>query len=298
MDYSSKPQLDFLCVGPQRTATSWLDRALRQHPQLALPAVVKETFFLDRLFERGWEWYWKEFFPPTAEPAGCRGEIAPTVFDHPQAPARLLRHNPKARIIVCVRDPVKRSLSLYQHYHATSRVGDDFSAALRRRPEILDASRYRLHIERWVAAFGAERVLLVPHSAVDADPLGTVNAIYAFLQLPPVEALPEEVRDRYGAAVVPRVRWLAMLANRTARLLRALGLHSIANAGKALGLKALLMDGGRGGPPQVAAEHQDELRRTLQQESAFSEALSIQGVVTAAQVAPLLAAGQHRSTHG
>lgn len=42
----SNPQtLDFLAIGPQRTASTWLDQCLRAHPNLYLPKGTKETFY-------------------------------------------------------------------------------------------------------------------------------------------------------------------------------------------------------------------------------------------------------------
>jgi hypothetical protein len=40
---------DFLCIGSQKAGTTWLDRNLRQHPQVWMPA-VKELHYFDYLF--------------------------------------------------------------------------------------------------------------------------------------------------------------------------------------------------------------------------------------------------------
>ena len=48
-------------VGPQRTGSTWLDVQLRRHPELALPAHVKETFFFDRHWSRGLDDYRAHF---------------------------------------------------------------------------------------------------------------------------------------------------------------------------------------------------------------------------------------------
>lgn len=284
----NRPKLEFLCVGPQRTATSWLDRVLRTHPEIALPNVVKETFFFDQRFDRGWDWYWREHYSTLGLDAKTKGEIAPTVFDNPGAIDRLRAHNAQARIVVCIRDPLERTQSLYRHYHAISRVGDDFSEAVQRHPEIVNASRYKEHIARWVGAFGAERVLLVPHAAVESDPLGTVNAVYDFLGVSRTGELPEAVRQPYGAVSVPRNRWLAMVAHRVARILRKHGLHAVANVGKSMGLKAFFLGGGRSELPPLPADCRQALEREFEQDSQFSEVIRSSGVITAAQAAQLL----------
>jgi len=39
-------QLDFVVVGPQKAGTTWIDEVLRRHPDVELPSMTKETFFL------------------------------------------------------------------------------------------------------------------------------------------------------------------------------------------------------------------------------------------------------------
>lgn len=277
-------KLNFVCVGPQRTATSWLDRALRTHPAVRLPSGVKETFFLDRRFDRGWEWYGQEYFPGPAREGVRLGEMAPTIFTNSESASRLKEHNPVTRIIVCVRNPLERSVSLYRHYHAISRVGDSLSDAILKYPEIVSASRYREHIARWVSIFGGDRVLLVPQEAVAKDALGSVNAIYAFLGVDPVDSLQGDVRDAYGSAVVPRHRALAMVADRLAGILRTAGLHALVNAGKALGLKDWLFKRSNKFPSTISLEERLELGEQLEEELHFSEQINRVGVVTAATV--------------
>ena len=71
--------LDFVGIGPQRTASTWLNEMLLRHPSIALPTGVKETKFFDDRFHKGFAWYATHFADP--DPSQVRGEIAPTYFD-------------------------------------------------------------------------------------------------------------------------------------------------------------------------------------------------------------------------
>ena len=56
-------RLDFLVIGAQKCATSWLYYCLKDHPELYLPAKKREIQYLGgRLFhEKGVDWYFSLF---------------------------------------------------------------------------------------------------------------------------------------------------------------------------------------------------------------------------------------------
>lgn len=233
---TSSHRLDFVCVGPQRTASSWLDHALRAHPSIALPQFVKETFFFDRRFDRGFTWY-RELFGETAAHQRV-GEIAPTLFASATACARVREHNPEARIIVLVRNPILRTYSLLQHDFAKGTIGSDFMLAMRQHPDVVDTGRYAKHLPMWYDAFGAEQVLLVEQSDLSSDPQPVMDRICAFLAVPPL-AMTAELRQPVGTRLTPRFRTAAAIATKAARMLRAAGLHRAVSFGKSLGLRAV-----------------------------------------------------------
>lgn len=56
-------KLDFLVIGAQKSATTTLFKYLEEHPNIYMPPEKEAPFFnLDERFERGIEWYLKEFF--------------------------------------------------------------------------------------------------------------------------------------------------------------------------------------------------------------------------------------------
>lgn len=265
-----RARLDFVCVGPQRTATSWLDRVLRKHPAIALPEVVKETFFLDRRADKGWDWYWNSYFPGGTHLAGrVVGEIAPTLFDSADAIKQLAAHNAECRIVVCLRDPVARALSLFEHYVSIARVPNDWDRARERMPSITEASCYAKYISAWGAAFGADRVLLLSHRAVAQDPMAVLDRLCDFLEVERLAKLPVEAEERYGVAAAPRSRAVVWAADRAAWTLRSLRLHSLVNLGKQLGLKRLVFSGGQRPVLGVTVDQKAALTFDLGRESAL-----------------------------
>lgn len=275
-------KLFFVCVGPQRTATSWLDRLLRKHPDLALPEVVKETFFLDRDYKKGWDWYWSRYFPSVPNhDRRVRGEIASTLLNNSAAIERVKAHNAGCKIIICVRDPVARSLSLFEHYLSTSRVPNDWGMACRKMPAIIEASQYCRWISEWSSNFGADSVLLVSHKQVSDSPQDALDTICNFLGVSLIDELSDEEKERYGEASTPRSKRLVWLLNRVARMLRSFGLHRLVNAGKAIGVKRLFFYGGERPELNISASEREALSDQFGSEYRLIEFLNVHGGLTA-----------------
>jgi len=137
------PLPDFLVVGPQRTATTWLHARLLRH--VVFPKGVKETMFFDRHFKKGLFWYQSHFRHGRSDQPVA--EVAPTYFHSAEARERIARTIPHCKIICTLRDPVSRLYSLYhfmRHYGFT-RVS--FERALKDFPLHDGSSRYAHHVE-------------------------------------------------------------------------------------------------------------------------------------------------------
>jgi hypothetical protein len=229
---------DALLVGPQRSGTTWAYRYLGAHPEVGCPTRVKETFFFDREFDRGLDWY-QAFFEDRGQPRTV--EVAPSYFHHPLAPSRVFRALGPIPIVVTLRDPLDRIRSLYFHL---LRYGEmkttDFADALRDVPVLLDSSRYAHHVERWRAACGAANVHVLLHDDLEHDPAAYVRGLTGALGIAPVP-VPAALDERVNRTAVPRHRWVAALASGAAARLRALGLHELVLGAKRMGFKEVLM---------------------------------------------------------
>ena len=271
---SAGPRLGAVGIGPQKTATSWLDACLRHHEELCLPERVKETYFLDRHFDRGWDWYWGHF-------EGCpgsslRAEIAPTLFHRPETTARLRDHSPGCRVMASLRDPVERAVSLWLDYRRKGQAGDDFRSAARRRPEILEGSRYAQHLPRWIETFGPDGVHVLLVDDVAERPEAVLEDVYRFLGVAPPEEPPPETHRRVYPGSVPRFPALARAAGRAARWLRSRGMHWPLEAARTSGLRAAIFRGrgGRGGEgPRIGAELRGELVEAFRDDVSYVEEL-------------------------
>lgn len=213
-------KMDFLCIGPQRTGTSWLDCMLRQHPEILLPRHVKETFFWDKRYERGIKWYRRHFPKDTS---GRRlGEIAPTLFSVDSARIRLQQSVPDCRILVCLRHPVQRAISHYRHELALGLQRGNLQEAAHKDPRIIEASRYSLYLPKWRKDFGDDRVLCLRQEEMRLHPAQLLARVCQLLEINSDFHPQEESQNISETVSVTRPR-LAHFAYKSASLLRSLG---------------------------------------------------------------------------
>jgi hypothetical protein len=110
----------FIIVGTQKGGTSSLYSYLCTHPEV-WPATKKEVHFFDNHFSETEEWY-RSHFPSRLKlklTGRITGEASPYYLFHPLAPRRMADVAPKAKLIMLLRNPVKRAIS---HYLARSKT--------------------------------------------------------------------------------------------------------------------------------------------------------------------------------
>lgn len=102
----------FVGIGPPKCGTTWLDAALRRHPEILLPRSVKEVFYFSRYHDRGSEWYRGLF--SDAEHFVAAGEISTNYILQRSSLDRIAAFDPGIKIVVMLRDPADRLISHYR----------------------------------------------------------------------------------------------------------------------------------------------------------------------------------------
>ena len=125
-------------LGAQKSGTSSLHYYLVQHPGVVAP-LRKEVHYFDLNLARGEAWY-RAHFGLDGEP-GVSIDSSPYYLYHPVVPARLHALLPGARLIVLLRDPVRRAYSHYWHERDKGRESLAFEDAVAAEAERLGNSR-------------------------------------------------------------------------------------------------------------------------------------------------------------
>lgn len=184
----------FFIIGAPKAGTTSLHHYLDQHPEIQMSAVKEPNFFsggdngipfgpdhVDRLED------YERLFDPSVR---MRGEASVGYASHPRregAPERIRQLVPEARFIYLVRDPIARTVSHYKHrvaYEGETRslrevlgdLSDPFSFCV-------CPSLYASQLDRYLAHFPQERVLVVDHADLLADRRATLRRIFGFLSV-------------------------------------------------------------------------------------------------------------------
>lgn len=172
---------DFIGIGAQKSATTWIYDVLQDHPEIGL-SEMKELDFFSRYFDRGYQWYENHF----SSISGKRvfGEVSPSYLNEPAVPARVADYNPAMKIIVSFREPVSRLISNHKHEVRIGHFGgEDLSleAGIRNNPSYIDQGRYATHLANWLAHVPREQLLVLFFDDILAEPERVTREIYDFL---------------------------------------------------------------------------------------------------------------------
>jgi len=194
---------DFVGVGTQRSGTSWWYRLVCDHPGVQESA--KERHFFDPYFAREFSdadlTLYHGLFP--RPPGKLVGEWSPRYMHDFWTPGLLRRAAPDARILVLLRDPLRRYQSGVSHelsrfmrgvrparrrQHAASMVAND----------ALSRSLYGRQLRNLLEHFGRDQMLVLQYERCAADPEAELRRTYAFLGLERVDHVPAFVTARRG----------------------------------------------------------------------------------------------------
>jgi len=256
----------FLGIGAQKCASSWVRDVLDAHPEVFVSQPGEVDFFSHH-YNRGYNWYQRHF--DHAGDARAIGEISPSYFCDPLAPARVRDYLPEVRLIVTLRDPLARAFSNHLHEIRKGHFqGPDlgFEAGLASNPMYLFQSRYGSHLGRWLEVFPKSRLLVLVQEEIERDPPTQARRLYRFLGVEPVppSAL---LSRRSNPSVGARSPALFKAWRRVGDLGRRHGLSTLVEATKRLPPIARLMAANRRDLrteiPRMRPETEQALTRAL-----------------------------------
>lgn len=213
---------DFIGVGAQRSGTTWWWSVIHSHPDVAhaagepgeLPAdrdlrvllaelyLKKELHFFDHYgqVEDIDPALYHRYFP--RPPGSLAGEWTPRyMYDFWTSPM-IRSAAPDAKILVILRDPVKRFVSGITHASRMARaMRAEFDADTFLYHEHFGRGLYWQQLSYLLDHFRREQVLVLQYERCAADPAGEATRTFAFLGLDPAKwRLPEELTRQVGLA--------------------------------------------------------------------------------------------------
>lgn len=175
-------KIDFMGIGVEKAASSWIAECLREHPQICF-SKQKEIRFFDKNYHRGLEFY--ESFFDHCESDKIKGEYTPRNLVKERVPQRVRKYFPQVKLIVCFRNPIER---IYSHYHfklSHNRIDPHFSFEefLDNSPECIKQGYYYTHLQNWFKFFPQNQFIFLIHEDIKKDPLSSIQRVYRFLEV-------------------------------------------------------------------------------------------------------------------
>jgi hypothetical protein len=220
---STRPP-NFLFIGPDKAGSTWIYQALKQHSQVYL-SPVKELFFFDRFYDKGWRWY-VNYFKNAGERHRLVGEICHDYLFSPLACQRIAHDLPSVKLMVCLREPCQRAFSEYLQMIKLGLLSCDFETALKEVEGLIDHGRYAKHMTCYLEHFRRDQIHVAVFDDLSADPQRFFDGICDFLGLERAP-LSNELGQKVLPAAKPRLRQVARVARRISWGVRRLGLPGV-----------------------------------------------------------------------
>jgi len=185
-------KVDFICIGPERSGTTWLYQCLKEHPEFCLSEPKEVNFFNSSQsfwrkdlmgqtnYDKGLEWYEKHFNHCSNKKNV--GEITPIYLHSPEVAERIYKTFPDVKIIAILRNPIER---LYSHYMYTKLKGfyelSSFEKVIEKEKGFVEESSYFKHLQNYLKYFPREKILVMIYEDIEKSPETFMREVFRFL---------------------------------------------------------------------------------------------------------------------
>ena len=201
---------NFLIIGVMKCGTTAFYDYLVKHPQI-LPAIIKEPGAIglaqtNNKLKKNLDYYLSLFPPIPSASNFVTGEASTLYIWNQEAANNVLNYFPNTKLIVILRNPVKRVISQYQHFlikknlnRENRNLEETIILELEELSEITEpaqliekmtAKNYLRHslyvyfLEKWMKIFPREQFLILRSEDLSRNPAVVMKQTYEFLGLP------------------------------------------------------------------------------------------------------------------
>jgi len=197
--------IDFIGIGAEKAATSWMAECLKEHPEICYARIPegKEIFYFNE-FDRhylkyvnkkyfwGEKWYLNHFKHCPIN--SIKGEISPTYLYSKKSAERIYKFNPNIKIIVMLRNPIERSISQYNHDISLGVIKNmSFEEAMKNNPTIVEKSLYYKYLKYYYDIIPKNNILVIFQEDIAKNADKIIYKTYKFLGVKNTKFKPESL---------------------------------------------------------------------------------------------------------
>lgn len=213
----------FLICGAQKAGTTALHSLMDQHPNV-LMSNPKETHYFSYKYHKGSEYLESAFNDYSDEYAV--GEASPSTMISEEAPARIKKEIPDAKLIFVLRNPIERALShyyffIYNDFKSTKTPFNELiKGSSEFREAILRHGFYDKQIKKFDTFFSSENMKIIIYEDFKKDGKETVEDLFDFVGVSPNY---DTVIERHNTTQYTRSPEIYFYMKQIWRPIRALG---------------------------------------------------------------------------
>lgn len=202
---------NFYHAGFPKSATTWLHRCLREHPEIFVPK-SDAIHYLTTHFDQGPDW----LRPHYEDYRGQKiiGDTTPSYAAFDWARQRMVRANPDARILITIRNPIDRAWSHFYHMQQKRGYPQHFEEALEQKVDLyhwlISLGFYGHHLQDLFRFFDRSQVCVLTYEQIVEDPLQFCREVFTFLEVDP-DFQPASVFGKVNTATRVQARRLPWL---------------------------------------------------------------------------------------
>lgn len=181
---------DLIMIGVPKCGTGSVRTFLNEHPDVAMEMNSEGVQFFNLRYMREWMWYISQM--PCSVHGQLTAENSPQYFTSEEAPERLFKFNPKMKLIVTVRDPIKRlesefvqmALGRPQFLSGKSvqeNVINPETGEINDKKTLVSKSVYIKYLHKWLEYFSVDQIHIVDGDEFAKNPVKELNEIERFL---------------------------------------------------------------------------------------------------------------------
>lgn len=207
-------RVELFIIGTSKAGTTSICALLEQHPEITVSTPKEPGYFTDYAFDRMTREAYHACFEGPASNVWLDGSTTysrATSKKFGGAAERIAAYNPDAKIVYVVRHPLERIPSLWVQHRseATTRMGTDFNASVRERPDaFIDGSNYQLQLDAYRQRFPAENLRVFFFEDFARDPTAVLDGIVQHVGLEPIAWQSADKTWNAGSKKIADARWL------------------------------------------------------------------------------------------